>query len=113
MDDDILDSVGRRPNLCPFCRRPVAVDQSDYFGDVPCRSCGEPLFFVKVGQDAMLYGNPAAARLRERIVGVIAMQLGVDKEKVTPKTSFIDDLGADSLDLVELVMELDEESDRG
>jgi acyl carrier protein len=37
--------------------------------------------------------------------------LGVDKEKVTPETSFVNDLGADSLDTVELVMELEEEFD--
>jgi acyl carrier protein len=35
----------------------------------------------------------------------------VDKEKVTPETSFVNDLGADSLDTVELVMELEEEFD--
>ena len=38
-------------------------------------------------------------------------QLGVDKEKITPETSFVNDLGADSLDTVELVMELEEEFD--
>ncbi len=70
------------------------------------------MFFVRVGREAMLYDYPVAAKLRERLVSVIAMQLGVDEEKITPKTSFIDDLGADSLDVVELVMELEEERDR-
>ena len=37
--------------------------------------------------------------------------MGVDKEKITPETSFVNDLGADSLDTVELVMELEEEFD--
>ncbi len=41
----------------------------------------------------------------------MAEQLGVDKEKVKPETSFVNDLGADSLDTVELVMELEEEFD--
>jgi acyl carrier protein len=41
----------------------------------------------------------------------VAEQLGVDKEKITPETHFINDLGADSLDTVELVMELEEEFD--
>jgi acyl carrier protein len=41
----------------------------------------------------------------------VAEQLGVDKEKVTPATHFVNDLGADSLDTVELVMELEEEFD--
>ncbi|MEM8678145.1 MAG: acyl carrier protein [Planctomycetota bacterium] len=47
----------------------------------------------------------------ERVIDIVAEQLGVDKDKVTPETSFVNDLGADSLDTVELVMELEEEFD--
>jgi acyl carrier protein len=49
--------------------------------------------------------------VQDRVVDIVAEQLGVDKEKVTPETSFVNDLGADSLDTVELVMELEEEFD--
>ena len=45
----------------------------------------------------------------ERVIDIVAEQLGVDKEKVKPETHFINDLGADSLDTVELVMALEEE----
>jgi len=45
----------------------------------------------------------------EKIKSIIAEQLGVKPEEVTPAASFIDDLGADSLDTVELVMALEEE----
>jgi len=45
----------------------------------------------------------------EKIKSIIAEQLGVKPEEVTPGASFIDDLGADSLDTVELVMALEEE----
>ena len=45
----------------------------------------------------------------DRVIGIVSEQLGVDKEKVTHDTSFVNDLGADSLDTVELVMELEEE----
>ena len=45
----------------------------------------------------------------DRVIGIVAEQLGVDKEKVARETSFVNDLGADSLDTVELVMELEEE----
>lgn len=45
----------------------------------------------------------------EKIKSIIAEQLGVKLEEVTPEASFIDDLGADSLDTVELVMALEEE----
>ena len=46
-----------------------------------------------------------AAKVKEIIIN----ELGVDPEKVTPEASFVDDLGADSLDTVELVMALEEE----
>ena len=51
------------------------------------------------------------AAVQDRVIDIVAEQLGVDKEKVTPDTSFVNDLGADSLDTVELVMELEEEFD--
>ena len=51
------------------------------------------------------------ASVMERVTEIVADQLGVDKEKITADTSFVNDLGADSLDTVELVMELEEEFD--
>jgi len=45
----------------------------------------------------------------DKVKSIIAEQLGVKAEEVTPTASFIDDLGADSLDTVELVMALEEE----
>ncbi len=51
------------------------------------------------------------AAVEERVRDIVAEQLGVDKDKVSPDTSFVNDLGADSLDTVELVMELEEEFD--
>ena len=47
----------------------------------------------------------------ERIREIIVEQLGVDEGQITPDASFIDDLGADSLDTVELVMAFEEEFD--
>ncbi|HEX4129443.1 MAG TPA: acyl carrier protein [Pirellulales bacterium] len=51
------------------------------------------------------------ASVKDRVIDIVAEQLGVSKEQVTPETSFVNDLGADSLDTVELVMELEEEFD--
>ncbi|MCL5972770.1 acyl carrier protein [Sulfobacillus thermosulfidooxidans] len=45
----------------------------------------------------------------DKVKEIIVDQLGVDEEEVTPEASFIDDLGADSLDIVELIMALEEE----
>ena len=47
--------------------------------------------------------------LLEKIKGVIVEQLGADEDDVTEDAAFVDDLGADSLDIVELVMALEEE----
>jgi acyl carrier protein len=47
--------------------------------------------------------------VEERVKKIIAEQLGVDEEDVTPEASFVEDLGADSLDTVELVMAFEEE----
>jgi acyl carrier protein len=49
------------------------------------------------------------ATVFERVRKIIAEQLGVDEEEIKPETSFVDDLNADSLDLVELIMSLEEE----
>jgi acyl carrier protein len=49
--------------------------------------------------------------LENRISDIIVEQLGVSKEEIKPEASFIDDLGADSLDIVELVMAMEEEFD--
>jgi acyl carrier protein len=47
----------------------------------------------------------------EKVKKIIVEQLGVEEEEVTLESSFIDDLGADSLDIVELIMALEEEFD--
>jgi acyl carrier protein len=49
------------------------------------------------------------ATVEERVIQIVCDNLGVNKEQVTRNTSFQEDVGADSLDIVELVMELEEE----
>ncbi len=46
-----------------------------------------------------------------KVKEIVVEQLGVDEEEVTEQASFVDDLGADSLDIVELIMALEEEFD--
>ena len=52
-----------------------------------------------------------AASVEQRVKEIICEQLGVSEDQVTPQASFIEDLGADSLDTVELVMALEEHFD--
>ncbi len=49
--------------------------------------------------------------VEDRVIEIVSEQMGVSKDQVTRETSFVNDLGADSLDTVELVMEFEEEFD--
>jgi acyl carrier protein len=51
------------------------------------------------------------ASVEERVVEIIAEQLGLDKDEIQMEASFIDDLGADSLDIVEMIMTIEDEFD--
>lgn len=51
------------------------------------------------------------ASVKDRVIDIVVEQLSVDRDKVSDTSSFIDDLGADSLDTAELVMEFEEEFD--
>ena len=53
----------------------------------------------------------SSEEILEKVTGIIVEQLGVTEASVTMEASFIDDLGADSLDIVELVMAIEEEFD--
>ncbi len=52
-----------------------------------------------------------SANIEERVKDIIVEELGVEREKLTPEASFMEDLGADSLDTVELVMAFEKEFD--
>lgn len=56
-----------------------------------------------------MYGSINMPTVEERVKKIIAEQLGVNEGEITNESSFVDDLGADSLDTVELVMALEEE----
>ena len=61
------------------------------------------LKFADEGLFSEVFGPP-----EEKVIDIIVEQLSVDKDKVVPSASFVDDLGADSLDLVELIMAMEE-----
>src|SRR5512135_460011 len=61
------------------------------------------------GADAEEVAGLADAKTYEKLKKIIVEQLGVDEGDVKPEASFVDDLNADSLDLVELIMSLEEE----
>jgi acyl carrier protein len=97
------------PGRCPICRLEVCVAPSVLFGDATCPHCGSLLWFLNRGGANFVYERDASQPIRDRVIEIIATQLGVDAAQVTGDTSFVNDLGADSLDTVELVMMLEEE----
>ena len=52
-----------------------------------------------------------SASIEDRVINIVCEQMGASRDKIQPATSFINDLGADSLDTVELVMEFEDEFD--
>ena len=54
---------------------------------------------------------PTVAEIEEKVIQIVSEQMSVDKNEVSRDTSFVNDLNADSLDTVELVMELEDEFD--
>jgi acyl carrier protein len=70
-------------------------------------------FFTKpsrfMGQNFSKGGAIVEKSVDRRVIEIIVEQLGVSEEEITMEASFIDDLGADSLDLVELIMAMEEE----
>jgi acyl carrier protein len=69
------------------------------------READQPIF------GNLLEDNATMSSVDERVMKIVVEQLGVNESEVTKESSFVDDLGADSLDTVELVMALEEEFD--
>jgi acyl carrier protein len=91
------------PNHCPICGKSVCIEPSHPPGDAPCPNCGTLLWFVNTSTGIRFYESKAIAPLRERILRAVSKSLGVGTSLVP------NDLGGDSLDIVELVMELEDE----
>ena len=99
------------PNHCPICDGAVWIEPSQPPGDAPCPNCGTLLWFYESSTEIRIHPAELADAIRERLAEFFGESLGVDKNEVTDASSFVDDLGHDSLDTVELVMELEEEFD--
>jgi acyl carrier protein len=61
------------------------------------------------GGDNVPEDQRTANDIEEKVIGIVSEQMGVDRAEITRETSFVNDLNADSLDTVELVMELEDE----
>ena len=97
-----------RPHRCPVCGAEVRIEPSVLFGDAPCPRCGSLLWFTNV-PEPRLYEHGKAEGLRRRLCERVAEMLGVSADAIERDAYFIRSLDLDSLDVVELVMELEEE----
>lgn len=99
------------PNQCPVCCASICIEPSQPPGDAPCPACGTLLWFFHTSSGMRFHESKAITPLREKVVQVLCDNLGVSRDAIRPTASFTENIGADSLDIVELVMELEEEFD--
>ena len=99
------------PGRCPFCDREVNLESSLPFGDAPCPHCGSLIRFVNVEGNLRLLDKASEESLRRKLKQYLGAQLGVDESKLGDEIEALQKLQLDSLDMVELIMELEEVDD--
>ena len=97
------------PARCPLCQSNLAVEPSVFIGDATCPNCGQHVWFLATPEEIRVFSTDANGKLRDRLIHAIAEHIGVARDKVANNPKLFDAVGADSLDTVELVMELEEE----
>jgi acyl carrier protein len=104
----VIPRPGYIHNHCTIAERPrVFTNVAGFFGRNPCRRSD---FRRTSGRrPAPLEGRRVS--VEQKVIEIVCEHLAVNKEQVTRNTNFIEDIGADSLDIVELIMELEEEFD--
>ena len=100
---------GGEPNHCPTCGADVCIDPSRPLGDAPCPNCGTLLWFVRLPDAAWLVDPDAAPTARDRLIRILAGQLGISYEELSADSSPLSRFDGDSLNVVELVMEFEDE----
>ena len=100
-----------QPTSCPLCSANVVVEPSVFIGDATCPRCGQLLWFIQTSEATRIFDVESSGTIRDRIIGIVANQLAVDHTTIPNNASLFGGLAADSLDIVELVMEVEEECD--
>ncbi len=96
------------PHCCPFCGA-LLIGPSERYGTVTCPSCNRPLWFTKAPDGVWFHDPESVAGVRARVIRIVCDHLGVNLDRINDGTTFTEDIGADTLDIVEMVMELEEE----
>jgi acyl carrier protein len=99
------------PRECPLCGALILVEPSRTPGDAPCPHCGHLVWFLPTSTGIRCYDANKISSLWERVREIVSEKLGINQGQLELSSSFLDDIGADSLDFVELVMDLEAEFD--
>ena len=97
------------PNQCPICKNTIQLEPSVPFGDAPCPNCGSLLWFIATNASIRFFARDESSAAKERATSIAAEILGIDEKELLASPHSWNELGADSLDTVELVMELEQE----
>ena len=98
----------RAPGQCIICDAPISVEATQHYGETSCPRCGTAMWFCQDRAGLRLHDAVEAAAIRQRVQEIVGENLGVEPERLTDTSSFVQDVGADTLDIVEMVMELEE-----
>lgn len=98
------------PASCPLCGASVVVEPSILIGDATCPRCGHLLWFIQTADVTRVFDTERSIATRERFIDIVAEQLGVDRGKIANNPRLVNDADVDSLDMVEMIMEVEEES---
>jgi acyl carrier protein len=104
-------SSDHRNGICPVCGADVSVDTSLLLGDTTCPRCGNALWFLNLAEPRV-FEMATTQHVRDRVHAIIAKWVRESRTTVTSNPFSLRSLHArDSIDVVELVMELEEELD--
>lgn len=96
---------------CPLCNKLPSLDLVAAAGETPCPHCGSLLWFCRTEDELHFHAASDVPPIREKITSLLVDRLQMTREQITDTSRFMEDLGADSLDVVELIMELEAEYD--
>jgi acyl carrier protein len=102
-----------QPGYCPVCGSAVCLLPCEPIFDAPCPSCGHLLLFLTVGEQTEIleFSQERQARIRRLLCERLGIEQQTFPDDAAETAKLINDLGADSLDAVELVMELEDDAE--
>ena len=96
-------------NRCPLCGGEVKVETDQIFGEIDCPQCGKHLWFLSAAFAARFFDFESSTELREQAIGMMAERLELDPSDLANNPKLIQEIETDSLEALELIMDLEEQ----